>query len=306
MQKKEFSNGVKELQSNVQEVDIGIRDQVQPDESSSLPNRIQTVEQKNNHPNEEGNFIFKEQSDTISFTNQLLYMAKGAYYEKEIDSESPGVWKLYKKYTNLDTSLTVHVYRKHYYTDVDTELYDYTFSFRGTAEALDYIQNVLQVVANVGGLQAEDAVNYVRNLISKDKKLIHNVYFTGHSLGGYLAQWVQSEIIDQSLFQSSDTFTITFNAPGLSPLIFSDSRPYQKKVTGKIICDKVKKYDSYIHNYRIKQDPISLWGDNLGKVYSYSAKRSGNLRYYHSLDRFKELNLKETKQSTYIYKQQDC
>lgn len=291
LQKKDFSNDTEELQTSVQGADIGSGDQVQPEESPSLPNLIQTVEQKNNHQNEGGNFIFEEQSDTPSFVNQLLYIAENVYFNDEIESESPGAWKLYKKYTNPDTSFTAYVYRKRYYTDIASGLYDYTFSFRGTADTLDYIENVLQVVGNVGGLQAEDAVNYVRNLISKDAKLIHNVYFTGHSLGGYLAQWVQSEIIDQSLFQSNNTFTITFNAPGLSPFIFPVISPYQTKVMGKITRDKVKKYDNYIHNYRIKQDSISLWGDNLGKVYSYSSKKSGDIGYYHNLDRFKELGL---------------
>ncbi|AOM13820.1 lipase family protein [Bacillus thuringiensis] len=289
--KKEFSNDTEESQTSVQEGDKGSGNQVQPEESPSLPNRIQIVEQKNNCQNEEDHFILEEQSDTPSFVNQLLYMAENAYYNKEIDSESPGAWKLYKKYTNPGTSFTAYVYRKRYYTEIESELYDYTFSFRGTADTLDYIEDVLQVVGNVGGLQAEDAVNYMRNLISKDAKLIHNVYFTGHSLGGYLAQWVQSEIIDQSLFQSNNTFTITFNAPGLSPFIFPVISPYQAKVMGKIIRDKVKKYDNYIHNYRIKQDSISLWGDNLGKVYSYSAKGLGDIGYYHNLDRFKELSL---------------
>jgi len=258
--KKEFSNNKKELQINVQEDDVGSGDQVQSEESPS-------------------------------FTNQLLYIAENTYYNKKIDSESPSEWKLYEKYTNRGTSFTVYVYRKHYYTDINLGLYDYIFSFRGTDDTLDYIENVLQIVGNIGGLQAEDAVNYVRNFISKNVNLIHNVYFTGHSLGGYLAQWVQNEIIDQSLFQSNKTFTITFNAPGVSPFIFPFISPYQAKVMGKISRDKVKKYDNYIHNYRIKQDSISLWGDNLGKVYSYSAKESGDIRYYHNLDRFKELSL---------------
>ncbi|MEX0417934.1 Mbeg1-like protein [Bacillus sp. C30] len=293
LHKKGCNNGMEEeLQSSVQEDDLDSGSQVQPDEAPPLPNWIQEMERNNNQQNKEVNIISEEPSDTLSFINQLLYMTEGVYHNERIDSWSPGAWQLYKKYTNPGTSFTVYVYRKRYYTDVDTGLYDYTFSFRGTADTMDYVENVLQVVGNVGGLQAEDAVNYMRNLIHNDEKWIQHIYFTGHSLGGYLAQWVQSEIIDQSLFKlDKKTFTVTFNAPGLSSIIFPIISSYQAKVMSKIMRDKLNKYDNYIHNYRIKQDSISLWGDNLGKVYSYNAKGSGDIGYYHNLDRFKELNL---------------
>ena len=65
--------------------------------------------------------------------------------------------------------------------------------------------------------------------------MISQLYFTGHSLGGYLAQWVQSEIIDGNV-PWTDSFAVTFNAPGFNttkiPTNFSE---YQEKVTKKLI-----------------------------------------------------------------------
>ncbi|ARO16880.1 hypothetical protein protein [Bacillus cereus G9241] len=124
--------------------------------------------------------------------------------------------------------------------------------------------------------------------------MISQLYFTGHSLGGYLAQWVQSEIIDGNV-PWTDSFAVTFNAPGFNttkiPTNFSE---YQEKVTKKINNnDDQHKYDNFIINHRIMQDGISLFGTKLGTVNHYSTKMEGlDVNYYHSLDRFKELDLR--------------
>ncbi len=87
----------------------------------------------------------------------------------------------------------------------------------------------------------------------------------------------------------------SFNAPGFNttkiPTNFSE---YQEKVTKKINNnDDQHKYDNFIINHRIMQDGISLFGTKVGTVNHYSTKMEGlDVNYYHSLDRFKELDLR--------------
>ncbi|WP_325166715.1 Mbeg1-like protein [Viridibacillus soli] len=145
---------------------------------------------------------------------------------------------------------------------------------------------------NIGGLQIGEAVDYVRELIQTDSEMMSHMYITGHSLGGYLAQYVQSEMIDENL-PWVESFAVTFNAPGFSPSINFADIAHQAKVIKKRANDKLKKYDDLIVNHRINLDIISFFGDDLGTVYTYSTvEGSMNPLYYHSLDRFKEVNLK--------------
>ncbi len=130
--------------------------------------------------------------------------------------------------------------------------------------------------------------------IDTDCKWMSHLYITGHSLGGYLAQWVQSEIIDGNL-PWTDSFAVTFNAPGFNTeKLFPNFSEYQEKVTKKIKNnDDEHKYDNFIVNHRIIQDVISLFGTKLGTVHHYTAKLNGlDGEYYHSPSRFKELDLR--------------
>ncbi|MDH2859569.1 hypothetical protein [Bacillus cytotoxicus] len=117
-----------------------------------------------------------------------------------------------------------------------------------------------------------------------------HLYITGHSLGGYLAQWVQSEIIDGAL-PWVESFAVTFNAPGFNPLMQFIDNTYKVKVINKLANDKLKKYDGLIINHRIKQDVISGFGDDLGTVYHYDIKTEGGPAYYHDIKRFREVDL---------------
>ncbi|MED1406047.1 hypothetical protein P4U07_25235 [Bacillus mycoides] len=275
----------KEFQSILQGNDPDNEIELKPGESAPFPDWVKEIEQKNNR-----NLSPRVSNGTISLPNQFIYMSENSYLNKEIGSWSPGEWQLYKKYTNPDTSFTAYVYRKKFYMDVDTGKYGYTIVFRGSEDKLDVKEDLLQVIGNIGGMQADDAVNFVRDLINSDRSLINHMYFTGHSLGGYLAQWVHSEMIDGAL-PLGESFSMTFNAPGFNPIANPNDSVFKEKVSSKVFNDKKGKYDSHIQNHRIKQDLLSAWGDSLGKVYHYDVRANGVLKYYHSLDRFKELNL---------------
>ncbi|HDR7454406.1 TPA: DUF2974 domain-containing protein [Bacillus cereus] len=259
---------------------------LKPGETAPIPNWVKEVEK---HDKSIKKFGLAAVAVETSFVNQLVYMSKKAYDAPLKDSFIEGGWQVYDTYS-ASNSLDVVVYRKKFITDVDTGLYGYTFAFRGSQETLDFVIDVAQVAGNVGGLQAQSAIDYVKRIIDKDQTKIHHVYFTGHSLGGYLAQWVQSEMIDGTII-NGPSYTMTFNAPGISSQINFFDPSYTAKAYKKIAKDTVSAYDDFIDNYRIENDAVSLWGDTLGKVYTYSAKGSGNLLYYHGINRFLELGL---------------
>ncbi|HDR7851204.1 TPA: DUF2974 domain-containing protein, partial [Bacillus toyonensis] len=212
--------------------------------------------------------------------------------------KSPGGWVLHKKHTNQSiTSFDVYVYRK----EISKDKYAYTVAFRGSQQWQDWvIQDLLQVGLSVGGLQIGEATNFVKELIETDGKKMSHLYITGHSLGGYLAQWVQSEMIDENI-PWVESNTVTFNAPGLSPNINFLELAHQAKVIKKLANSKLKKYDDFIINHRIEQDKISKFGFDLGILYAYDGYNKtiedtkglkDIIAYYHSCSRFKEVNLK--------------
>ncbi|PGB58373.1 glycoside hydrolase domain-containing protein [Bacillus toyonensis] len=264
------------------------------------------IEIDNNIKSKRDNGVKEIEKEKLSFTLQLAEMANNTY-DDELKSEeeapanpfkSPGGWVLHKKHTNQSiTSFDVYVYRK----EISKEKYAYTVAFRGSQQWQDWvIQDLLQVGLSVGGLQIAEATNFVKELIETDGKKMSHLYITGHSLGGYLAQWVQSEMIDENI-PWVESNTVTFNAPGLSPNINFLELAHQAKVIKKLANSKLKKYDDFIINHRIEQDIISKFGFDLGILYAYDGYnktiedtkgRKDIIAYYHSCSRFKEVKLK--------------
>ncbi|MGI2734273.1 glycoside hydrolase domain-containing protein [Bacillus cytotoxicus] len=236
----------------------------------------------------------------LSITMQLLEMARSTYNEeKEIgETTALGDWKLYQKYKNERTELDAYVYRKLVIKGKTTveDRCDYTVAFRGSQQWQDWIlQDYQQILLNLDKLQAEDASAYVGQLVRTDYQNMRNMYLTGHSLGGYLAQWVQSEMIDGAL-PGSALLAVTFNAPGFNS-IENPAFPseFQKKVMKKIENHKKNKYDSLIINHRIKEDLISAFGTKIGTLHVYSLTQDIielPLKYFHDAARFEQVTLK--------------
>ncbi|TBX40596.1 DUF1906 domain-containing protein [Bacillus toyonensis] len=264
------------------------------------------IEIDNNIKSKRDNGVKEIEKEKLSFTLQLAEMANNTYKETIKSEEedpanafkSPGGWVLYKKHAKPSIiSFDVYVYRK----EISKEKYAYTVAFRGSQQWQDWvIQDLLQVGLSVGGLQIAEATNFVKELIETDGKKMSHLYITGHSLGGYLAQWVQSEMIDENI-PWVESNTVTFNAPGLSPNINFLELAHQAKVIKKLANSKLKKYDDFIINHRIEQDIISKFGFDLGILYAYdnynktiedTKGRKDIIAYYHSCSRFKEVKLK--------------
>ncbi|WP_255258980.1 glycoside hydrolase domain-containing protein, partial [Bacillus toyonensis] len=264
------------------------------------------IEIDNNIKSNRDNGVKEIEKEKLSFTLQLAEMANNTYDEDLKTDEKdpaeafkiPGGWVLHKKHAKQSvTSFDVYVYRK----EISKEKYAYTVAFRGSQQWQDWvIQDLLQVGLNVGGLQISEATNFVKELIETDGKKMSHLYITGHSLGGYLAQWVQSEIIDENI-PWVESNAVTFNAPGLSPTINFLDLTHQAKVIKKLASNGLKKYDDFIINHRIEQDIISKFGFDLGILYAYdrynktiedTKGQKDIIAYYHSCSRFKEVNLK--------------
>lgn len=97
-------------------------------------------------------------------------------------------------------------------------------------------------------MQVSTAVSQTQKIINDNKSTMNKVYFTGHSLGGFIAAWVGSEVVDGDItgVSKSNMKTYTFNAPGLSPKTNLLTALLTYESTLKIASDKLSKYDSYI------------------------------------------------------------
>lgn len=132
---------------------------------------------------------------------------------------------------------------------------------------------ILSAIGNMN-YQTVPAKNFMKNTLKKLRGKVDNIYITGHSLGGYLAQYmiyqcVENTFLDKSLVKDTNIKGVTFSSARFmspeavtnkfSPILNTNIFDY------KIFGDNGK-YKDYITNYRIEWDPISspLVGMNLG------------------------------------------
>ena len=208
--------------------------------------------------------VFSISTPEVSASTQtdMYSMTEKSY--KSTKTDAANGWKYFTEY-NDKNSLNFKVFRKKNGTK-----YDYTFAYRGTKEGADILADLTDVILNMKSMQVGTAVTETQRIITLNKSTMNNVYFTGHSLGGFLAVWVGSEIIDGKMknITKNKIKVYTFNAPGITPGIGKGVGSIE--ATKKILADKKYKYDKYIFNYRIKGDGISGWGDSLGVVKTYN------------------------------------
>jgi hypothetical protein len=227
--------------------------------------------------------------DTLKSYRDYVYGNATSYLD--IDE-----WLLYETYSDSLTSLQVSVFRTKYIDEWSLK-YDYTFAFKGTEDKLDFfVQDPLQVLLNENDLQIESAENYVKGFLNRERNNVGFVSFTGHSLGGYLANWMSSEVVDGNLDVPDSGGSTTFNAVGLSPSTSFSSDlselAHFAKVLSKIENNEDGKYNYSCINLRINKDPVSASFRPIGSVISYNAAGSSlNPFYYHELERFKEIDL---------------
>ncbi|QKE71315.1 prolyl oligopeptidase family serine peptidase [Arthrobacter citreus] len=183
---------------------------------------------------------------------------------------------------------------------------DYCFAFRGTRGGKDIVaSDAVEVVAGLHVNQVPDSIEWIRSIIKKYTNDIGKVYFTGHSLGGYLAAWAQTEVVDGGITVPNSSFTRTFNAPGITLVALKPS--FAVIIQAKNAFELLGRYDNYISNYAISRnvlnsrfgtyslqtvDPVFAWGNSLGKVVKcivLNDKYYNNPFNYHFIVRFEEI-----------------
>ena len=239
-----------------------------------------------------GTLIFSGLGATSASASMGSTMQKmSSYAYKDTKKNINSSWKFYKSYDGFKflgvttVPMQYKVYRKK--VSKKSKQYYYAVAYAGSKDAMDYASaDYVEIRTGLKGTQVYLAENKLKSLLKSDKSKIKKLYLTGHSLGGYLAAFLASDIIDDSaglgLIPKSKVKAYTFNAPGISKSIF----PSQSKL--KILRDKQEKYDNYILNYYIKKDVFSAFGDNLGKRKGFKNPTKDNP---HRLSNFTKVKL---------------
>lgn len=155
--------------------------------------------------------------------------------------------------------------------------------------------DILDIVADAGiifdfigkmNYQTIPAKTFVANTLKELKGKVNNIYITGHSLGGYLSQYmvyqcVSNTFMNKSLMNDIEVNGVTFGSarftnPGaianvFTPLVNLDAFDFS-------IFGDNGKYKDYLKNYRVEWDPISspLTGFNLGVTIELEDKIDGD------------------------------
>lgn len=153
---------------------------------------------------------------------------------------------------------------------------DIVISFRGTDESMEWLDDSFIVFFSTH-TERKNAKNYVKKIASKYANC--NIYITGHSLGGYLAQIAAGALIQA---QKQPASVVYFNAPGIGHE-FSEFKPSDRKL---IECLSKYSKDNKLISYSIYGDIVSSYGYHYGeeqRIYNFQFPNFVNA---HSLKNF--------------------
>lgn len=228
----------------------------------------------------------------VSTAFKMKEMARQSY---NLSSANVNEWRFYKKKTFKD-SLQYKIFRKKV-----GKKFDYTIAISGTDGLGDLSVDYQIIIANRYNTQIDTLEKEVNAFYKKEHKKINKLYFTGHSLGGFLATYVVSDIVEKTRITKipkSKVKAYTYNAPGFNSTTviykYLKGNPYPTavKVSSPISTKKIKNekkglYNNYIINYKIVGDSIAFYQKSLGKVIKVKTKT----RNKHSLSNFNKYNI---------------
>ncbi|PGS52670.1 hypothetical protein [Bacillus sp. AFS041924] len=122
--------------------------------------------------------------------------------------------------------------------------------------------------------QAEEAYDWVKSILNKKENSQSSVFVTGHSFGGYLAQFVGYQLKnDKKLKNHLFVQGVTFNSLGV--LLDDGSKKLHTK------SQKIQKsYKPLFTNYIVKGDPLDYANKTFFKqITGYSLQHLGNVKY---------------------------
>lgn len=204
-------------------------------------------------------------------------------------SENGDIYNIFKKYLEIKNNNApgwTHVRQGHYSSGLSWTLWQnnyrsntYCLVYAGTDQILDTLSYLPMMIREEYCTQMDQAIAVAKNIKDYAKTDIKNLFIAGHSLGGYLASYVTSDMVDynvnpsntHSRIKASDvesTLSLgnvkcyTFGAPGFYytpiriPVIGTKIVSLTKWGEEKKANNIAGKYTSYIYNVRNKYDPV--------------------------------------------------
>jgi len=208
----------------------------------------------------------------------------GDLYTEYMDIENNNIdgWIHVHEETFLNDGFTYSLWVNKYNSST------YTIVYSGTDDLADVLQYLPMMIHKQNASQIAKAIEVTKNIQKTiaekgDPKFCGNLdklYITGHSLGGYLAMYVASEMADSYLHNTHydisiqdvgldniyDIKCVTFGAPGMyyEPLTInvgnfqtSNIFPLQPWHLRKIENNKQNYYDTIIYQYINNQDIVA-------------------------------------------------
>lgn len=148
-------------------------------------------------------------------------------------------------------------------------------AYRGTSENAEWINDAFGYLAGVTG-EEPFARAYAHRIASRYAAAGCDVYITGHSLGGYLAQIGLSELLSEG-YEGNIAACEYFNGIGLDYAAWSILSPAGSKYIHTLDRDKLSAFRDSGGNlglHRIYGDPVSLLGIHSGSTYVYEANQA--------------------------------
>ena len=210
-------------------------------------------------------FSITAEASTYNTEQQMIRLA--CYCYGKLHGEKYGTtpsddWKEIYSYDNPKTGFNCMFFKSTYEKE---SKHDYCIAYTGTTDLTD-LKTYPSIALAIQNLQLDDAVEQFNFLIDQYKDDINKVYITGHSLGAYLASYVESEIVDDNVtsIDKDKTACYAFGDPGFS------NRGINNWARMKINNNKNGKYDNYIYEYKNDFDPVaninqlaSVWKVNI-------------------------------------------
>lgn len=228
-----------------------------------------------------------ETRDDFSSASTLCYLAAESYMSTELrniigsylevkDNQAPG-WKYITDAHNKWTGFSWAFWQN------EKNPNRYCLVYTGTDDVLDVGQYLPMMIDEVYSWQIKEAINTAKNIKQYAPTKIEELYITGHSLGGYLAAFVASNLVDsyvapttthsnikvsdiESTLKIQNVKCHTFAAPGFyyTPMInIGLLKALGVNVSALSNWGQEKKsnnelglYDDTIYNYRNQFDPV--------------------------------------------------
>jgi len=149
-------------------------------------------------------------------------------------------------------------------------------AFRGSQEEIDWYFDIMGQFVQEGSFQFNPARKFVNEIVKMNSN--SKIILTGHSLGGYLAQKMSLDIMEEhrALSQNINFVKgVTFNANGFFPPSKTIEGVRDYITSEQFLKAKNGYYNNFVTNYGIGGDPVfTIGGSHIGgmEYFDYNPK----------------------------------